>query len=125
MKGFATGVSLCLVLAACNGGRTIEAYPDELAGIGIVLKKGAGGHVVERLVDGGPAAGAGLKVGDRIVAVDGENVSGKELASVVDALRGREGTDVILNVAGAGGARSVVSVRRMALSRAGGGYSAH
>jgi C-terminal processing protease CtpA/Prc len=100
--------------------KTLQAYPDQLVGIGAVVQTSAEGHVVDRLIPGGPAAAAGLKAGDRIVAVNGDPTDGKTLATVVDSLRGKDGTPVVLTVSNAGGTASVTIVRRP-LARANGG----
>ncbi len=48
--------------------------------------------------DGTPAAQAGLKNGDIIMAVDGEETAGWEIDDVVSHIRGPEGTDVTLTI---------------------------
>ncbi len=47
---------------------------------------------------GSPAAKAGLRYGDRIIAVDGQNVSGRPPDAVRDLVRGTRGTVVRLKV---------------------------
>jgi carboxyl-terminal processing protease len=49
-------------------------------------------------LDDTPAAGAGLKSGDRIIAVDAESLAGRKLTEVVTLLRGEPGSDVSLTV---------------------------
>jgi carboxyl-terminal processing protease len=48
--------------------------------------------------DGSPAHRAGLKYGDRIVEVNGENMSGKSSAEVRDKIRGPKGSTVRLTL---------------------------
>ena len=48
--------------------------------------------------DGSPAHHAGLKYGDRIVEVNGENMSGKNSAEVRDKIRGPKGSTVRLTL---------------------------
>lgn len=45
-----------------------------------------------------PADKAGLKIGDRIVAVNGESTKGKNNADVSSAMRGQAGTDLTLRI---------------------------
>jgi carboxyl-terminal processing protease len=52
----------------------------------------------------GPARRAGLRVDDRIVAIDGTAVAGRPAAQVVGELRGAVGSRVRLTVERAGGA---------------------
>lgn len=56
-------------------------------------------NVVE-VVEGGPSEKAGIQAGDRIVAVNGKNVTGNKLTDdmVRDTLRGPEGSNVRLSV---------------------------
>lgn len=45
-----------------------------------------------------PAASAGVKPGDQIVAVDGNTTSGRSLTEVVNGMRGAPGTRVVLSI---------------------------
>ena len=71
-------------------------------GIGVLLQNTLEGDIeVVRVYPDTPAEQAGLKVGDRIVAVDGAAVSGADGRSynaAVDSIRGAEGTRVTLTV---------------------------
>lgn len=49
-------------------------------------------------VEGGPASKAGIKRGDRIVAVDGTTLDGLEVEDVIPLIRGKEGTEVVLTI---------------------------
>ena len=82
-------------------------YPDEVArlqgnttigGIGAALRKPklADPLVIWRVFDGTPAARAGLKRGDVILAVDGRDVSDLTLDGAVALIRGPEGSTVRL-----------------------------
>lgn len=112
-----------LLTAACEP-RLIQAYPDELAGIGVVVQVVAEGHVISRVVSGGPAETAGLHVGDRLLAIDGKTTDGRSLASIVESLRGREGSAVVLKVASSGQSDNQVTVTRKLLARNGHDYQA-
>ncbi|PIK62435.1 putative rho GTPase-activating protein 21-like [Apostichopus japonicus] len=52
---------------------------------------------VKQVREGSPADKAGLNAGDRIVSVDGENISGKKYQTVVDTIQSRN-TSVVLEV---------------------------
>lgn len=72
---------------------------QRLYGIGAQLRDDLNGFSVVRLLDDGPASlGNKLKVGDRIVAVNGEPVVGMELIDAVELIRGPQGTRVSLTV---------------------------
>lgn len=118
-------LSLGGTAAGCDRGKTLQAYPDELAGVGIVLQTSAQGQVIDKLVLGGPAADAGLREGDRIVAVDGEPTDGKTLASVVGSLRGKAGSNVAVTVDGGASGRSVVTLTRRTLEKGAKGAAYH
>jgi len=57
-----------------------------------------GGLRVAEVPDGGPAALAGLRPDDVILAIDSEPLEGRPMAQVVEMLRGPVGTTVILSV---------------------------
>ena len=72
---------------------------QRLFGIGAQLRDDLNGFKVIKIIEGGPAeAGKELKAKDRIVAVDGEPVVGMDIASAVELIRGKEGTQVTLTV---------------------------
>ena len=84
-------------------------YPDEVArlqgntkigGIGASLRKPklADPLAIWRVFDGTPAARAGLKRGDVILAVDGRDVSDLILDGAVGLIRGPEGSTVRLSI---------------------------
>lgn len=67
-------------------------------GVGIQLGLVDGFFTVISPIDHTPAARAGLKTGDIVVAVNGEPVIGVKLKDLVTRLRGEPGTDVSLGV---------------------------
>ncbi len=73
---------------------------QRLFGIGIQLRDDLSGFMVVKIIDGGPASlnTKGLKVRDRIVAVDSEPVVGMDITEAVDLIRGKEGTTVTLTI---------------------------
>lgn len=90
-----------------------EQFAEQLAwlsgevtfgGVGAMLRKPDNSDmtIVVHVFKGGPASEAGLRTGDRIAAVDGENVTDMSLRQVVELIRGVEGTEVVLTVLRAG-----------------------
>lgn len=71
----------------------------EFGGIGVEVELSARGVLVVERYAGGPAVRAGLGLGDRIVAVDGQSIAGLSLPEVVRRIKGRAGTRVELTVA--------------------------
>ena len=93
-----------------------EAAADRLrragrAGIGIVVAMRRTNVVVSEVQTGGPAAQAGIRAGDRLLAVDGQSVQGADLPAVTALLAGPEGSRVGLTVQGRTAARTVVLER--------------
>ena len=68
------------------------------SGIGAQLGKQDDRIIIIAPLDGFPAASAGLRSLDRIVAVDGQNIDGLSLTEVVSLIRGQAGTDVVLTI---------------------------
>ncbi len=81
-------------------------------GIGVVLGKKDDDFVVVAPMEGTPGDKAGIKAGDKILAVDGTNVDGLQLEDVVGKIRGKQGTEVELTLAGADGAQRTVRLIR-------------
>ncbi len=90
-----------------------DQFADQLAwlsgeitfgGVGAMLRKPDDSDmtIVVHVFKDGPASAAGLRTGDRIAAVDGENVTDVSIRQVVDLIRGVEGTEVVLTVLRAG-----------------------
>ncbi len=75
------------------------AAPQEFGGVGAVLNlDGYARTVVNSVVPGSPAARAGLKPGDGIIAVDGVPTAGMTLQAVTEKVRGTVGTKVVFDV---------------------------
>jgi len=76
-----------------------EDISGEFEGIGAEMEmKDELITIVAPLIDS-PASKAGLRAGDIIVSVDGEEILGETLMEVVSKIRGPKGTEVILSVA--------------------------
>lgn len=78
-----------------------EDLRGEFFGIGATLAPvnpdGTGARV-EGVMKGLPAQRAGIRAGDVILEVDGQDVTGLPLAEIVAKIRGREGTKVTLTI---------------------------
>ena len=93
-----------------QAGETVELQVDlralgeeesptlELAGIGAILGARGDALLVNRVIEGGGAAAAGLQRGDQIVSVDGAAVSTLGFQGAVESIRGPEGSIVRLVV---------------------------
>ena len=66
---------------------------------GLVLESDVGGFRVRRVIPGTPAAEAGVKEGDLVVAVDGQEVYGDDLSllSTAEGLDYRRNLDITLS----------------------------
>ncbi|MFF2195239.1 S41 family peptidase [Streptomyces sp. NPDC058157] len=95
------------------------AFAEDLdgrwTGVGLWTgRRGDGRIEVDRVQPDSPAARAGLRAGDRLLSVDGREVTGLPVADVVALLRGRAGTPVVLGI-GRDGAALTETVRRAEL----------
>lgn len=70
----------------------------EFGGVGIEVTPEYGILKIVTPMDDTPAAKAGIKAGDYIVAIDGKLVSEMSLQDAVDKMRGKAGSQVILTV---------------------------
>lgn len=68
------------------------------SGVGVVIKLVEGVCIVIDTLPGTPGASAGLKKGDRLLAVDGVDLARKTLNQIVPLIRGKSGTEVRLVV---------------------------
>lgn len=84
-----------------------EAYQEEkrkehgeaaFSGIGIVLLLRDGKFYIREVFPQSPAAAAGLRPLDRLVAVNGQSTAGRSSDEVSGAIRGPAGTTVVLSV---------------------------
>ncbi|MFJ6796434.1 S41 family peptidase [Streptomyces sp. NPDC091268] len=92
-----------------------ETFAEDLdgrwTGVGLWARSREDGRVeIDRVQPGGPAARAGLRAGDRLLSVDGRDVTGRPVREVVALLRGAAGTSVALGLTrdGAGLARTLL-----------------
>lgn len=74
----------------------------KLEGIGAEIGRRNGVPAIIAPLEGSPAEKAGLKSGDKILAVDGEYTENLSLDEVVSKIRGKKGTEVKLTILGVG-----------------------
>lgn len=77
-----------------------EKTKGEFCGIGAYISQGKNDNYlkVAGIVKGGPAQKAGIKKGDIIVEVDGENIKGKDSSYAISKMKGKKGTNVSISV---------------------------
>lgn len=85
-------------------------------GIGVEIRQLDSGIFIVNVFPGGPADEAGLRIGDRIVAVNEVSTEGERLTWVVDRVRGEPDSTVDVTVQSVGSEDSkTVTVRRRAI----------
>ncbi len=82
------------------------------SGVGLMLEDTPDGPVIVSVLEDTPAERAGIVEGERIVEVDGEDVSGDPLESIVAKVKGPAGTDVKLGLAGGEAGRRTLEITR-------------
>ncbi len=70
----------------------------EIVGIGVQIEKRDDGITVISPIEGTPAYKAGLKTGDKIVEVDGVDISGYAVDKAANLIKGKEGTTVDIGI---------------------------
>jgi carboxyl-terminal processing protease len=91
-----------------HDGHTAFLTPDEVrrshetsfAGIGVLFSRPQDNQppLIAEIFPNSPAASSGLKRGDRIVSVEGQDVSGLAVGDIAQLIRGQAGTQVKLQV---------------------------
>lgn len=79
-----------------------SALEQTFVGIGIVITEENDVVYVQEVLPGSPAEAAGLLPGDAIVSADGKSLKGKSVSGTQRALRGPEGTVVVVGVSRGG-----------------------
>jgi carboxyl-terminal processing protease len=76
-----------------------QSISGEFEGIGAILNQTQEGQIqISGLIEGGPAAEAGLKKNDIILEVDSIDISEMSMEAVIERIKGPEGTDVTLKI---------------------------
>ena len=78
---------------------------NRYAGVGIQMSPDL---IITDVFEGSPAEGAGLQIGDQLIAVNGESIEGMTSAETSTRVRGEPGTPVTLTVRRGGVAEPVV-----------------
>jgi carboxyl-terminal processing protease len=78
--------------------RMLLTAEGRFSGVGLQVAQAAAGLRVDRVFPRSPAARAGIRPGDQIVAVNGRSIAGKPSRETTAMIRGRPGTFVTLTV---------------------------
>jgi carboxyl-terminal processing protease len=81
-------------------------------GLGVEIKAAEGALSIENVIAGSPAARAGLRAGNRILAVDGRSTRHVTTDGAAALLQGNEGTFCTLSIVDQDGSQRDVRVRR-------------
>ena len=112
----ATGDEWSYYLSADEVAAYEESMANAYVGVGITITEDAeaGGMRVEGVVSGGPAAEAGIRMGDLLLAVEGEDVLPLGIDGTRNLVRGEEGTHVNMHFS-RNGSEYDVSVERRSI----------
>ena len=88
-----------------------ESIAGSFAGVGIEIDVKNGVLTVVAPLKGTPAAAAGVKTGDQILAIDGKPTDGMSTDQAVSLIRGPKGTAVTLTIARTGARQDIRIVR--------------
>lgn len=91
----------------------LETTSGEFSGIGATMSRDtlSGEITVVNVYEDSPADKAGLKDGDILYEVDGKDIEGQELDTVVSWIKGEKGTDVAIKVIRDGEETEIVATR--------------
>ena len=112
----ATGDEWSYYLSADEVAAYEESMANAYVGVGITITEDAeaGGMRVEEVVSGGPAEEAGIRMGDLLLAVEGEDVLPLGIDGTRNLVRGEEGTRVNMHFS-RNGTEYDVSVERRSI----------
>ena len=86
-----------------------QSFQGNFDGIGAQVEMAADGSyvIIAAPIEGSPAQAAGIRAGDKILAVDGDDAAGWSVIDAVNRIRGEKGTTVTLTVEHLGSATPV------------------
>lgn len=93
--------------------RSARARRVGQSGLGLVLGAGRGGVSIAAIAPGGPAERAGLRIGDRVLAIDGAGLASLDLPAAAGLLEGPPETEVELRIQRAGRRHAVRLLRSL------------
>ncbi|MBW3604383.1 MAG: S41 family peptidase [Actinobacteria bacterium] len=90
-----------------------DSLDGTFSGVGLMLEQPPNEPpVIISVLEGTPAARAGIEEGEQIVEVDGEDVASDPLESIVAKVKGEAGTTVTLSLAGGDKGRRTLEITR-------------
>ena len=101
--------------SAPDEARDQRASRDGFGGIGVTMETANSDFAITAVSEQSPAERAGLKIGDKIVAIDGTSVAGHQASDIIHELRGPIGSIVGLTIQrpGAAGTRDYKIARAL------------
>jgi carboxyl-terminal processing protease len=84
----------------------------QFSGVGLVLEDTPQGFEAVSVIEGTPAAKAGIESGERIISVNGSDVTDQPIDSVVNRVKGEKGTEVTLGLTGGEAGEREVTLTR-------------
>lgn len=84
----------------------------QYGGIGAIIRKIGDYVVIAEPYEGSPAATAGIRAGDKILAIDGRSMQKKNTDEVSSNLKGPKGTTITVEVERPNGAKETVKITR-------------
>lgn len=94
-----------------------DARAGKYVGVGIEWHPQGDQALILRVFPEGPAAKAGIRAADRVVAVDGKKVARADGFAAMQTVKGVEGTDVTLRIARTGAAQRDYVMKRAEIRR--------
>ena len=89
-----------------------QSTKGEYGGLGLEVTSDQGAVKIIAPMDGSPGARAGIKAGDRIIAIDGVTILGLPLDEAVAKMKGKPGTTIDVTVAREGEDPKIIKITR-------------
>jgi carboxyl-terminal processing protease len=96
--GITSGLDRFSRYATPQAARDQRAARDGFGGVGVLLEDDATPFRITKIVSGSPADVAGIRVGDRIVTVDGQPIANRSQNDVIRQLRGPVSSTVVIGI---------------------------